>query len=86
MQALLLMATYILTTAALQTVGFGISRIVEYQFPLAGLMTFLILFMLAFGLAWPIAVRIAEWGLVKGGFILETNAPWVPSPKSVTAR
>jgi hypothetical protein len=51
-----------------QTIGFGISRLVEYKFPLAGLTTFLILFLAAFGIAWPIAVRITEWGLVKAGF------------------
>ena len=82
MQALILMATYILTTAALQTVGFAVSRIVEYQFPLAGLMTFLILFMAAFGLGWPIAVRVAEWVIVKAGFSLEIGTPWMPSPKT----
>ena len=34
-------------------------------------MTFLVLFIAAFGIAWPIAVRITEWALLKGGFVLE---------------
>src|SRR4051794_22799072 len=60
MQALTLMIVYVLTTFAVQFVGFLISRLVDYEYPTLGLMTFLILFLGAFGLAWPIAVRIAE--------------------------
>ena len=77
MQAGTLMVVYILTTVALQGIGFLISRFIEYQFPLAGLTTFLILFMMAFGLAWPIAVRIAEWGLAK-----ITGPVWKKFPSS----
>ena len=44
----------------MQFVGFLISRLVDYEWPTLGLMTFLILFIGAFGIAWPIAVRIAE--------------------------
>src|SRR4029079_11447827 len=60
-QALTLMIVYVLTTFAVQFIGFLISRLVDYEWPTLGLMTFLILFMGAFGLAWPIAVRISEW-------------------------
>jgi hypothetical protein len=35
-------------------------------------MTFLILFFAAFGLAWPIAVRIAEWLIRFRGYEVET--------------
>ena len=60
MQALTLMVVYVLTTATVQFIGFLISRVVDLQFPTFGLMTFLILFLGVFGVAWPIAVRIAE--------------------------
>jgi hypothetical protein len=36
-------------------------------------MTFLILFMGAFGIAWPIAVRIAEWMIVRAGYVVQTQ-------------
>lgn len=64
MDTLFLILVYIITTIILQTIGFGISRAVDYQFPAAGLLTFLLLFMAAFYIAWPIAVRIFErfWG------------------------
>ena len=81
MQSGILMGVYILTTITLQGIGFLISRFVEYQFPFAGLMTFLILFMSAFGLAWPVAVFIAERGLAKIGFPPEKPAQWVPSTR-----
>lgn len=60
MQALLLMGTYILTTIAVQFIGFLISRLVDLQFPSFSVMVFLMLFLAAFGIAWPIAVRITE--------------------------
>ena len=60
MQALTLMIVYVLTTVMVQLIGFLISRVVDYEYPTLGLMTFLILFLGAFGVAWPIAVRIAE--------------------------
>jgi hypothetical protein len=67
------MLTYVITTITAQAIGFLISRLVEYQFPTIGLMTFLILFFVAFGLAWPIAVRIAE-GLIRWrGYVVETE-------------
>jgi hypothetical protein len=47
-----------------QGVGFLISRAVDYELPAAGLMTFLILFLSAFWIAWPIATRVFDrvWG------------------------
>ena len=73
MQAAILMVIYVLTTIAVQCVGFGISQIVTTQYPTAGLTTFLVLFMVAFGVAWPIAVLIAEWTIQKAGLVLETE-------------
>jgi hypothetical protein len=73
MQAAILLGIYVLTTIALQLFGFGVSQIVSGQWPTAGLMTFLVLFMCAFGLAWPIAVWIAEWAIQRAGLVLETE-------------
>lgn len=67
MDSAILMSIYILTTMAVQAIGFGISRAVDYQWPSVGLMTFLTIFMAAFGIAWPIALRITEWTLRKVG-------------------
>ena len=53
MQAAALMGIYVLTAFVMQGIGFVISRVVDYQYPAAGLMTFLIIFMGAYGLAWP---------------------------------
>lgn len=72
MQALVLLITYALTTFAVQFVGFLISRLVDYEWPTLGLMTFLILFIGAFGFAWPIAVRIAEFLIRRSGQTVET--------------
>jgi hypothetical protein len=72
MQALTLMITYILTLISVQFVGFLISRLVDYQFPTLGLMTFLVLFIAAFGIAWAPAVRIAEWLIRSRGHIVKT--------------
>jgi hypothetical protein len=72
MQALTLMIVYALTTIALQFLGFVISRLIDYEWPTLGLMSFLILFMAAFGLAWPIAVRIAEFLIRRSGQVVET--------------
>ena len=71
MQALLLMGTYILTTITVQFAGFLISRLVDLQFPNFSLMVFLVLFIAAFGLAWPIAVYIAEWMIRASGRTVE---------------
>jgi hypothetical protein len=73
MQAGILMFTYVLTTISIQFLGFLISRLVDYEWPTLGLMTFLILFMGAFGLAWPVAVWIAETVIRRMGYTLETE-------------
>ena len=73
MQALTLMIVYVLTTATVQLIGFLISRLVDYQYPTLGLMTFLILFLGAFGIAWPIAVLIAEWLIRRAAYVVETE-------------
>lgn len=72
MQAITLMVIYVLTLIATQFVGFLISRLVELQFPALGLMTFLVLFMAAFGLAWIPAVRLAEWLIAARGYVVQT--------------
>ena len=76
MQTVILMVTYIATTVALQCIGFLISRLVDYNYPTLGLMTFLILFLASFGAAWPVAVRIAEWLIVRLGLKLEIGTVW----------
>ena len=73
MQSLALLVAFILTAICLQTLGFGISRLVDYKYPTFGLMTFLILFIGAFFLAWPIALRITEWLIRRAGYVLETE-------------
>jgi hypothetical protein len=73
MQALTLMVVYVLSTVTVQFIGFLISRLVDYEWPTLGLMTFLILFLGAFGLAWPIAVRIAEFLIRRAGYVVETE-------------
>ena len=75
MQAGILLITYIFTMMAVQFVGFLISRLVDYQFPAVSLMTFLILFIAAFGLAWPIAVWIAERLIQRAGYQLQKADP-----------
>jgi len=72
-QSLILMLTFVLTTLTMQFLGFVVSRLVDYQWPTLGLMTFLILFMGAFFISWPIAVRIAEWVIRRAGYVLETE-------------
>ena len=70
-QALTLMVVYVLTTVSVQFLGFLISRLVDYEWPTLGLMTFLILFLGAFGIAWPIALRIAEFLIRRAGYVVE---------------
>jgi hypothetical protein len=72
-QALTLMIVYVATTISVQFIGFLISRLVDYEWPTLGLMTFLILFLGAFGIAWPIAVRIAEFLIRRSGHTVETG-------------
>jgi hypothetical protein len=60
--ALTLILTYLVITAILQTLGFLASWIVDTIDPAVGLLTFVILFVGMFWLAWPIAVRLsATW-------------------------
>ncbi len=73
MQALALMVIYVLTTASVQFIGFLVSRIVDYEWPTLGLMTFLVLFLAAFGIAWPIAVYVTEWAIRRAGYVVETE-------------
>ena len=73
MQSLILMVVFVFTVITVQFTGFVISRLVDYQYPTFGLMTFLILFMGAFFISWPIAVRIAEWVIRRAGYVLETD-------------
>jgi len=72
-QAATLLVVYVLTTVAFQFIGFLVSRLVDFQFPTLGLMTFLILFIGAFGFSWPPAVRIAEWLIRSRGYVVETK-------------
>jgi hypothetical protein len=64
MDAASLIIIYIITTMFFQVIGFGISRVIDYQFPAAGLLAFLLFFLSAFYLAWPVAVFIFDkvWG------------------------
>ncbi len=71
MQALLLMTVYVFTTALMQVVGFLVSRLVHLQFPSTSVMTFLVLFLAAFGIAWPIAVFVTEWLIKRSGGKIE---------------
>jgi hypothetical protein len=61
MDATLLITLYIFVTMIVQGIGFLISQAVDYEWPEAGLMTFLILFMGAFWVAWPIAAKSFDW-------------------------
>jgi hypothetical protein len=74
-QALLLMTVYVITTALVQFVGFVISRLVDLQFPAFSVMAFLVLFLAAFAIAWPIAVFVTEWLIVRSGRKVETAVP-----------
>ena len=73
MQSLKLLVIFVLTAIMLQSIGFLISRLVDYQYPAFGLMTFLVLFISAFFVAWPIALRIAEWLIARIGYVVETE-------------
>jgi hypothetical protein len=75
MQALVLMIVYLLTAAAVQVMGFFISRGIEYVYPTLGLTTFLIVFLAAFILAWPIAHWITVTGIRQAGFRVEGPDP-----------
>ena len=58
--AILLMGVYLVTVVIGQAIGFGISRVVNEFAPAAGLLTFLVLFIAMFWLAWPVAVYLTE--------------------------
>jgi hypothetical protein len=58
---LVLLGMYIVILIALQAIGFLISQATGYFNPAISLMTFLILFMGMFAVAWPIAVRVTDW-------------------------
>jgi hypothetical protein len=73
MQALTLMIVYVLTTATVQFIGFVTSRVIDYEYPTLGLTAFLILFLGAFGIAWPVAVRITEALIRWRGYAVETE-------------
>ena len=73
MQALLLMITYVVTIASVQGIGFLTSRAIEYVYPAFGLMAFLILFMTAFWIAWPVAFRVTEWLIRRAGYVIQTE-------------
>ena len=59
----------------MQFIGFLVSRAVDYQWPTASVLVFLILFLAAYGIAWPIAVWITEWAIVKLGYKIEKADP-----------
>jgi len=86
MQAGILLGVYVLTTISLQFIGFLISRLIDYNWPTLGLMTFLILFMAAFGLAWPVAVRIAESVIRRAGYVVETEQSGVDTRRDVARK
>jgi hypothetical protein len=73
------MLVYILTAIVVQAIGFGISEIIAVQWPAASLPTFLLIFMAAFGVAWPLAVRIGEWAILKAGYELDTRSSNLPA-------
>jgi hypothetical protein len=79
------MIVYIVTTILVQITGFFVSRIVDYEWPTLGLMSFLILFIGAFGIAWPIAVRIAEFLIRRSGAEVQTMQSFVPEERKAKA-
>jgi hypothetical protein len=58
--ALLLIGVYLVLVIIGQAVGFGFSRIVDGFAPAFGLLTFLVLFIVMFFAAWPLAVYLTE--------------------------
>jgi hypothetical protein len=64
--ALLLMGVYLLVTLVLQGSFILVSRFIDQFSEEWSLLVFLVLFMAAFALAWPIAVRITEPKTVEG--------------------
>jgi hypothetical protein len=64
--AMLLMGVYVLVTFALQLIFFMISRFVDQIAPDWSLLVFLVLFLCAYGFAWPVAVHLTEPETVEG--------------------
>ncbi len=75
MQAAALILMYLLIVVIFQAFGFGISRIVAQYWPGASLLTFLLLFLAAYGFAWPVAVRITEALIVRAGYKVQEPDP-----------
>jgi hypothetical protein len=73
MQAVTLMVVFVLTAAVVQFLGFLASQLVDRLWPAAGLLTFLVCFLAAYAIAWPIAVRIAEWLIGRAGYVVDTE-------------
>ena len=73
MQSAALIGIYILTAVSLQFLGFLVSRAVDQQWPSVSTLTFLILFLAAFAVAWPIALRITEWLIIRAGYVVDTE-------------
>ncbi|MEW6452956.1 MAG: hypothetical protein AB1490_20070 [Pseudomonadota bacterium] len=73
MQALTLMIVYVLTLITTQFCGFLLSRLIDLQFPGFSMMTFLVLYLAAFGIAWLPAVWMAEWLIRRAGFVVQTQ-------------
>ena len=73
MQSGILMVCFVLTAIVLQFCGFLISQVIDRIWPTAGLLTFLICFLAAYAIAWPIAVRIAEWLIRRAGYVVATE-------------
>ena len=86
MQAGILLVVYVVSTISIQFIGFLISRLVDYEWPTLGLMTFLLLFMAAFGLAWPVAVWIAEALIRRMGYVVETEQSGVDTRRDVARK
>jgi hypothetical protein len=77
MQGIFLVVVYIITAAAVQAIGFFVSRAIEYVYPTLGLTMFLIVFLGAFVVAWPIAYWITVTAIRKAGFKVQGLAPAV---------
>ena len=58
--AMAAMLIFVVVVIGFQTVGFGISRSIDYFFPSFGLLAFLLIFIGSMFGAWPVAVRITE--------------------------
>jgi hypothetical protein len=60
METIILIAVYVVVAAVLQLLGYAVSLLVDLANPAWGLLSFLLLFLSAFWLAWPIAVWVTE--------------------------